>query len=114
MLTGNRLFNDPLEVFKYALTASSSPLPLDDIGLSFPCLSFLRDILRPVPEDRPSAEDCQKNPLITNEVAEPEYSIGNDLYSRLSKTNCRAPNVDSFPDMVANRAVGTVERRYLP
>jgi len=114
MLTGNCLFNNPLEVFKYALTASSSPLPLDDIGLSFLCVSFLCDILQPVPEDRPGAEDCQEKPWITKEVSEPEYSIGKDLYSKLSKINCRAPNVDSFPDAVANRAVGRVERRYLP
>jgi len=107
MFIGNILFNHPFEVLTYALTASSSPLPLDNIGLSIPCVSFLRDILQPIPEGRPSAEDCQKKPWITNEVVEPEYSIGTDLYTRLSKINCRAPNVDSFPDMVANRAAGS-------
>ena len=104
MLTGNPLFNDPLEVFRYSLTASSSPLPLESIGPGITCASFLRDILQPVPEDRPSAEDCQKKPWITNEVAEPEYSIGKDLYERLFKINHSAPNVHSFPDMAANRA----------
>jgi len=104
MLAGNLLFNDPFEVLRYALTASSSPLPLGNKSFSIPCVFFLRDILQPVPEDRPSAEDCLKKTWITNEAAEPEYSIGKDLYSRLSKINCRAPNVHSFPDVVANRA----------
>ena len=104
MFAGNLLFNDPFEVLRYSLTASSSPLPLDNIGLSTPCVSFLRDILQPVPEDRPSAEECQKKAWIMNEVPAPEYSIGKDLYSRLSRINRRAPNVHSFPDMVANRA----------
>jgi len=107
MFAGNLIFNDPFEVLRYALTASSAPLPLDNIGLSISCVSFLRDILQPIPEDRPSAEDCQKKPWITNEVAEPEYSIGKDLYSRLSKINYRAPNMHSFPGMVANRAAGS-------
>jgi len=106
MFTGNLLFKDPFEVLRYALTASSSPLPLDNIGLSIPCVSFLRGILQPIPEDRPSAEDCQKNPWITEEVLGPEYSVGEDLYARLSKINHQAPNVHSFSDMVANRAVG--------
>ena len=104
MLTGNLLFNDPLEVFRYALTASSSPLPLESFNLSIPCVSFLHDILQPVPEDRPSAEDCQKKSWITDRAVELEYSIGKDLYERLSKINGRAPNVHSFPDMVANLA----------
>jgi len=99
MLAGNLLFNDSFEVLRYALTPSFSPLPLDSVGLSIPCVSFLRDILQPVPEDRPSAEDCQKKSWITNEVAEPEYSIGKDLYSRLSKISCQAPNAHSLPDM---------------
>ena len=107
MFTGNLLFNDPFEVLRYALTASSSPLPLDNIGLSIPCVSFLRDILQPIPEDRPSAEDCQKKPWITNETTEPEYSIGKDLYTRLSKINHQAPNMNSFSDVVANRAAGS-------
>ena len=105
MLAGNLLFNDPFEVLRYALTASSSPLALDDIGFSIPCISFLRDILQPIPEDRPSAEDCQNNAWIVNEVPEPEYSIGEDLYTRLSKIDKRARNLHSFSDMVANRAV---------
>ena len=105
MFAGNLLFKDPFEVWKYALTSSSSPLALDNVGLSVPCVSFLHDILQPIPEDRPSAEDCQKKAWITNEVPGPEYSIGKDLYTRLSKINQQSPNVHSFPDIVANRAV---------
>ena len=105
MLAGNLLFNDPVQVWKYALTASFSPLALDNLGLSIFCVSFLRDILQPIPEDRPSAEDCQRKAWITSKVPEPEYSIGNDLYTRLAKISYRAPNVHSFSDMVADQAV---------
>jgi len=103
MLAGNLLFNDPFEVLRYALTASSSPLPLGNFGLSIPCVSFLRDSLQPIPEDRPCAEDCLKRSWITNKAPGLEYAIGEDLYTRLSKINHRAPNVHSFPDIVANR-----------
>ena len=96
MFAGNLLFNDPVQVWKYALTASSSPLELDNIGFSIPCVSFLRDILQPIPEDRPSAEDCLKKAWIMRKVPEPEYSIGKDLYTRLSEINQRAPDVHSF------------------
>ena len=105
MSAGNLLFNDPFQVWKYALSASSSPLAFDNIGFSIPCVSFLRDVLQPIPEDRPSAEDCQKKSWIMNEVPGPGYSIRVDLYTRLSKINQRAPNVYSFLDLVANRAV---------
>jgi len=104
MLTGNRLFNDPFEVVRYALAASSSPLPLGNIGSSILCIYFLRDILQPIPENRPSAEDCREKLWTTNQAPGPEYSISKDLYARLSKINHSAPNVHSFPDMVANRA----------
>ena len=107
MFAGNLLFNDPVEVWKYALTASSSPLVLDNIGFSAPCVSFLCDILQPIPEYRPSAEDCQQKAWIMSEVSGPEYSIEKDLYTRLSKINQQAPNVHSFPNMVANRAAGS-------
>ena len=105
MLAGSLLFNDAFEVLKYALTASSSPLALDNIGFSIPCASFLRDILQPIPENRPSAEDCQKKAWIMNEVPVLEYSIGQDLYTKLSKINHQAPDVHSFASMIANRAV---------
>jgi len=105
MFAGNLLFKDPVEVITYAQARSSLHLPLDNIGLSIPCVSFLRDILHPRPKVRPSAEDCLKKPWITNEVPAPEYSIGKDLYTRLSNINHRAPNMHSFPDMVASQAV---------
>ena len=105
MLAGNLLFNDPVQVWKYTLSASTSPLALGNIGLSIPCVSFLHDILQPIPEDRPSAEDCLKKAWIMSEVPELEYSIGQDLYTRLSLISHQAPNVHSFRDIVANRAV---------
>ena len=106
MFAGNLLFKDSFEVLKYSWSAPSSPLALDNIGLSIPCASFLRDVLQPIPEDRPSAEDCLKNAWIMDEApGRPEYSIGMDLYTRLSMMNQRAPNVHSFPDIVTNRAV---------
>ena len=85
--------------------ASSQPLALDNIGFSAPCVSFLHEILRPMPEDRPSAEECQTKPWIMNVVPGLEYAIGRDLYTRLAKINQQSPNVNSFPDIVANRAV---------
>ena len=112
MLAGNLLFNDPVQVWKYALTASSSPLALDNIGLSIPCVSFLHDALQPIPEDRPSAEDCQKKAWIVGKVPGPEYASGKDLYTRLSEINQGAPNVHSFLDMVANRAVDSSSILY--
>ena len=111
MFTGNLLFNDSVEVWKYALTAFFSPLVLDNVGFSTPCVSFLLEILQPIPEDRPSAEDCQKKAWIISEVSGPEYSIEKDLYTRLSKINQQAPNVHSFPNMVANR---TADSSSLP
>jgi len=104
MFAGKLLFNDPSAVFRYTLSTPPPPLPLDNIGFSIPCVSFLRDILQPTAENRPSAEDCQKKPWFTNRVSGPEYSIGKDLHSRLSEINHRAPNVHSFPDTAANLA----------
>jgi len=104
MFTGNHLFNDPVEVFKYAQAGSSLPLPLDNIGFSILCIHFLHGILHPRPNARLSAEDCLGSPWIANEAPIPEYSIGMDLYARLSKINHLAPNVHSFPDVVTNRA----------
>ena len=112
MFAGNLLFNDPIEVWKYALTVSSSPLALDHIGFSIPCVSFLRDFLQPIPEGRPSAEDCQKKAWIMSKVPGPEYAIGKDLYTRLSEINQRAPNVHSFPDMVTNQAMDSSSILY--
>ena len=97
MFAGSLLFNDPVEVWKYSCTVSSSPLALDNIGFSIPCVSFLRDILQPISEDRPSAGDCLRQAWIVGEVPRPEYSIGKDLYAWLSQINHRAPDVHSLP-----------------
>jgi len=104
MFAGSLLFNDPFEVLRYTLTASSSPLPFDNIGLSIPCVTFLRDILQPIPEDRPSAEDCQKKAWIMRKVPGSEYSIGKGLYTKLSKIKYQAHNLHSFPVTVASQA----------
>ena len=112
MFAGNLLFDDAFQVLRYA--ASNSPLALDDIGFSTPCASFLRDILQPIPEDRPSAEDCQKKAWIVSQVSGLEYSIGKDFYTRLSKINQHAPNVHSFPDVVANRVVESSPTSWQP
>ena len=114
MFTGSLLFKDSFEVLKYSWTAASSPLVLDNLGFSIPCASFLRDVLQPIPEDRPSAEDCLENAWIVNEVPGPEYSISQDLYTRLSRINQRAPNVHSFPYMVANRAGDSSSAQWEP
>ena len=101
MFAGHLLFNDAFQVLKYA--ASPSPLALDNIGFSVPCVSFLHDVLQPVPKNRPSAESCLKKPWITNGILAPEYSIGENLYAKLSRINRRAPNVNPPPDTVADR-----------
>ncbi|PUU77879.1 kinase-like domain-containing protein [Tuber borchii] len=102
MFAGHLLFEDAFQVLKYA--ASPSPLAFDNVGLSILCISFLRDTLQPIPKNRPTAEDCLKKTWITNGIRVPEYSIGKDLYTRLSKINQQAPNVHPPPDTVANRA----------
>ena len=114
MLTGNLLFNDLSKVLEYTLTISFSPSAFDDLGFGAPCVSFLRDILQPIPQDRPSAEDCQKKAWIVSEVPRLEYSIGKELYTRLSKINQQAPNVHSFPDMVANKEVDSSSVSWQP
>jgi len=108
MFAGTLLFNDPFEVLRYALTAPSSPLLLDNIGFSIPCIHFLRDILQPIPEDRPSAEDCQNKAWIMNEVLGPEYSIGMGLYTRLSKINHRTLNQHQCWDVVTDRVLDNI------
>ena len=103
MFTGNLLFNDPFQVWKYA--AFPSRLTLNNIGLSIPCVSFLHDILQPLPENRPSAEDCLMKIWIMSDAPGPEYSIGEDLYARLSKINQPAPNLHPLPVQV--RKIGS-------
>ena len=105
MLTGSRLFNNRREVWMYSDSASSSPQAAKDKGFSDACVDFLGDLLQPEPRDRPSAEDCLKKTWITNKASGSEYSIGSDLYSRLNKILRAAPDIDSFSEMVADRAV---------
>jgi len=58
MFAGSLLFKDPVETWKYAMAETSTLLGVENIGLSDPCVCFLRDVLQPSPEDRPSAEAC--------------------------------------------------------
>jgi len=113
MVTGNPLFKDPVEVWKYALIASSSPLVVENIDLSALCVSFLRNILQPGPEDRPSAEACLRKAWIMNEVAGSEYIIGKDLCTRLLNVKLRAPDIDSFSHVVAKRVADRTHTRSL-
>jgi len=103
MLAGSLLFNGPREVWRYADSESSPPLAVRKGGFSGPCVNFLGDVLQPEPGGRPSAEDCLKKAWIMNKDSGPEYSIGWDLYSRLSKIKLAAPNIDTFSEMVADR-----------
>ena len=103
MFAGSSLFDGRFEVWRYAGSASSPPLPVKSAGLSITCVDFLSDILKSKPEDRPSAEDCLKKPWIMSKAPGPEYSIGMDLYKRLLKIQNEAPDIDSFSEKVAAR-----------
>ena len=103
MFAGRLLFMDTLGVLKYSVATSSPPPAVQNIGFSVPCVDFLRDILQPKREDRPSAEDCLKKAWIINKDSGPEYSIGWDLYSRLYQIKLAAPNIDTFPETAADQ-----------
>ena len=104
MFAGSLLFNDPVEVWKYAMIPSS-PLPVvENLGFSIACENFLHDVLQPNPEDRPSAVECLKKDWIISKSGASAYSIGRDLHTKLSKIQLAAPNVHTFSDMVANQA----------
>ena len=106
MFAGSLLFNDPFEVWKYAMIPSS-PLPVvENLGFSIACENFLHDVLQPKPEDRPSAVECLKKDWIISKPGASAYSIGRDLHTKLSKIQLAAPNVDTFSDMVTNQAAG--------
>ena len=111
MFAGTSLFVDPLEVFRYSITASSPPPAVENIGFSVPCVGFLRGILQPNPEDRPSAEDCLKKAWIMNKDSGPEYSIGWDLYNRLYQIKLAAPNIDTFPETAADQVADNASER---
>ena len=105
MLAGSPLFNSRREVWRYSDSSSSPPQAVRNRGFSFPCVDFLGDVLQPEPRDRPSAEDCLKKTWITNKTSGSGYSIGSDLYNRLTKILRAAPDIHSFSYMVADRAV---------
>ena len=111
MIAGSPLFNTRREVWRYADSASSPPQAIRNRGISVACEDFLRDVLQPSPEDRPSAEDCLTKPWITNKASGSEYSIGSDLYSRLVKIQRSAPDIDTFSDMAALRAADNTPAR---
>ena len=102
MFAGSLLFKDPLEVYRYVLTKPTPSLALENRGLSLACVKFLHDLLQPAPEDRPSAEACLENIWIVNDVPGSEYSIGEDLHTKLFKIKQEAPNMDNFSNMVAD------------
>ena len=101
MVAGCSLFKDPFAVWKYAASAHSFPKAVENIGFSAPCIDFLCDTLQPTPEDRPSAEASLQTPWIMNEVEKLDYTIGEELFTRLSEINLQAPNVYSFSDRLA-------------
>jgi len=109
MLAGSSLFNSGFGSLKYAIASPSSAPVVEDADFTVCCLGFLHDVLQPGPEDRPSAEDCLKNPWILGKDSGLEYSIGRDLYNRLSKIGLGAPRIDSFAYTVADRADGEIE-----
>jgi len=113
MVAGSLLFNNHREIWRYVDAASSPPPVVKDKGFSIACEDFLRDVLQPKPEDRPSAEDCLKKPWIMNNTPGSEYVIGSDLYKRLAKIERLAPDIDTFSDMVAYRAANNTPARSL-
>jgi len=62
MFAGGLLFKDPVETWKYAMAETSTLLGVEKIRFSDPCVCFLRDVLQPSPEDRPSAEAFWRRP----------------------------------------------------
>jgi len=105
MVAGRPLFNTRFELYKYVMTASPPP-PINNVGLSVPCVDFLSEVLYPKPEDRPSAEDCLNKAWIINKAPGPEYSIGSDLHKRLKKIELTAPYLELLDDAAVNPAVG--------
>ena len=102
MFAGSPLFKDLSEVYQYVLITPTPSLALENTGLSLACVKFLLDVLQPTPKDRPSAEACLKNAWIVSDAPGSEYSIGEDLYTRLFKIKQEALNMDSFSNMVTD------------
>ena len=104
MVTGSPLFNSRRDVWRYADREPSPPWAVKNKGFSVACEDFLRDVLQPSPEDRPSAEDCLKAGWIMSGVLGSGGRIGSDIYRRLAKIELAAPDIDTFSDMAALRA----------
>jgi len=111
MVAGSPLFESRREVFMYAVVALSPPLVVRKKGLSMACEEFLREVLQPSPGDRPSAEGCLNTAWIINKAPGSAHSIGRGLYTRLSEIKLRAPNIDTFSEMVADRAADSAHIR---
>ena len=101
------------QVLVYSIIASSPPSAVENVGFSVPCVSFLRDVLQPSPEGRPSAEDCLNKPWVMDGTSGSEYSIGGDLYTTLSKIKLGAPDLHSLSDMAAKLAADNTYTRGL-
>ncbi|PUU83243.1 kinase-like domain-containing protein [Tuber borchii] len=101
MFAGHPPFRNLPEVYKYAMTASTPTLILENLGFSTSCMYFLADILQPSPDDRPSAKACLEGTWIMNTAPRSIYSIGKDLYTSLCMVNVGAPNIDTFLETVA-------------
>ena len=93
MVAGSHLFKDQFAVWKYAARDGSADLLRDEvenIGFSVPCITFLCHTLQPTPEDRPSAEASLQTAWIMSEAEKLDYTMGKDLFTRLSKINHQA------------------------
>ncbi|KAG0124128.1 kinase-like domain-containing protein [Tuber indicum] len=111
MVAGGPLFKGRQDVWRYAMKACSPPTAVENLGLSVPCLNFLRDILQLDPSNRPSAEACLGLPWIANKDPKSGNTIGGDLYNRLYKIEVSAHDVDSFSDVTANWSPGNTITR---
>ncbi|PUU73158.1 kinase-like domain-containing protein, partial [Tuber borchii] len=93
MVAGSSLFRDQVAVWKYAAKETPADFlrgEVENIGFGAPCISFLCHTLQPTPEDRPSAEASLQTAWIMNEVEKLDYTIGKDLFKRLSEINHQA------------------------
>lgn len=113
MVAGSAPFRSRPKVYQYAVTGISPPEAVKNRGFSVPCEDFLRDVLQPSPGLRPSAEACLRTSWIMSQGSGSEYTIGRDLYSRLSKIERAAPDIDTLSDMVAHRAANNTSARSL-
>jgi len=102
MVAGSPLFISHRDVWRYGLGESSPPSVVKNSGFSIPCVDFLRDVLQPSPEDRPSAEGCLKMGWIMSGDLGSGGRIGLDIYRRLSKIKLVAPDIDTFSHTVTD------------